>query len=196
MALESLILEDRERVLSSIDPEKPVCEEKIPLPEEMAEETRDWWFYDDISGKELLPEKVEKARKDEIDVVESMGVWEKIPRNQVSKGTKIIGTRGVDVNKRDETNPLYRSRLVAKEINRGSGFDEFFAATPSLADLKLLLTITVSDSLPLEKGERSKTKQSFLGFLDVKRAHFYAKAQPENFMLRLHLKARSQRMEM
>ena len=42
MALESLILEDRERVLSSIGPEKPVCEEKIPLPEEMAEEAKDW----------------------------------------------------------------------------------------------------------------------------------------------------------
>ena len=51
-------------------------------------------------GKSSLPEKVEKARKDEIDIVESMGVWEKIPRSQVSKGTKIIGTRGVDVNKR------------------------------------------------------------------------------------------------
>ena len=42
MALESLILEDGERVLSSIDPEKPVCEDQIPLPEEMAEEARDW----------------------------------------------------------------------------------------------------------------------------------------------------------
>ena len=182
MALESLILEDRERVLSSIDPEKPVCEEKIPLPEEMAEEARDWWYYDDISGKELLPEKVEKARKDEIDIVESMGVWEKIPRSKVPKGTKIIGTRWVDVNKQDETNPLYRSRLVAQEIKRGSGFDEFFAAMPSLAALKLLLTIAVSDSLPLEKGERRKAKQSFLGFLDVKRAHFYSKATRELYV--------------
>ena len=172
----------RERVLSSIDPEKPVCEEKIPLPEEMAEEAKDWWYYDDISGKELLPEKVEKARKDEIDIVESMGVWEKIPRSKVPKGTKIIGTRWVDVNKQDETNPLYRSRLVAQEIKRGSGFDEFFAAMPSLAALKLLLTIAVSDSLPLEKGKRRKSKQSFLGFLDVKRAHFYSKATRELYV--------------
>ena len=89
LALESLILEDRERVLSSIDPEKPVCEGKNPLPEEMAEEAKDWWYYDDISGKELLPE--------------SMGVWEKIPRSQVPKGTKIIGTRWVDVNSLQKT---------------------------------------------------------------------------------------------
>ena len=98
------------------------------------------------------------------------------------------------MNKQDETNPLYRSRLVAQEIKRASGFDEFFAAMPSLTALKLLLTIAVSDSIPLEKGEKRKTRQSFLGFLDVKRAHFYSK--PENFMLRSHLKARSQEMEM
>ena len=156
-----------------------MCEEKIPLPEEMAEEAQDWWYYDDTSGKELLAEKVEKARQDEIDIVESMGVWEKIPRSKVPKGTKIIGTRWVDVNKQDETNPLYRTRLVAQEIKRGSGFDELFAAMPSLAALKLLLTIAVSDSLALEKGEKSKTKQSFLGFLDVKRARFYSKATRE-----------------
>ena len=162
-------------MLSSIDPEKPVCEGKTPLPEEMAEEARDWWYYDGNSGKELLPEKVEKARRDEIDVVESMRVWEKTPRSQVPKGTKIIGTRWVDVNKQDETNPLYRSRLVAQEVKRGSGFDDFFAAMPSLAALKLLLTIAVSDSLPLEKGERRKTKQSFLGFLDVERDHFHSR---------------------
>ena len=86
------------------------------------------------------------------------------------------------MNKQDETNPLYRSRLVAQEIKRGSGFDEFFAAMPSLAALKLLLTIAVSDSLPLEKGERRTSKQSFLGFLDVKRAHFYSKATRELYV--------------
>ena len=42
IALENPILEDRERVLSGIGPEKPVSEEKIPLPEEMEEEARDW----------------------------------------------------------------------------------------------------------------------------------------------------------
>ena len=138
----------------SIDPEKPVCEEKIPLPEEMAEEAKDWWYYDDISGKELLPEKVEKARKDEIDIVESMGVWEKIPRSKVPKETKIIGTRWVDVNKQDETNPLYRSRLVAQEIKRGSGFDEFFAAMPSLGPSSFEATANHCSQRQPSTGER------------------------------------------
>lgn len=67
---------------------KPVCEEKISLPEEMADEARDWRYYDNISGNELVPEKV--AGKDEIDIVESMGFGEKLPRNQGPKGAKII----------------------------------------------------------------------------------------------------------
>ena len=53
---------------------------------------------------------------------------------------------------------------------------------PSLAALKLLLTIAVSDSLPLEKGEKRKTRQSFLGFFDVKRSHFYSKATRELYV--------------
>ena len=89
MALESLILEGRERVPPSVNPENPVCGEKIPPPEEMAEE------------KSSRLKKVEKARIDEIDIAESMGVWGKIPTSQVPKGTKIIGTHGVDVNKHE-----------------------------------------------------------------------------------------------
>ena len=77
---------------------------------------------------------------------------------------------------------------------------------PSLA-LKLLLKIAVSDSLPLEKSERRKTKQSDLGFLDViircshsnrsihsstmyrpiaMRAAYLAQGQPAGKLLRVH----------
>ena len=51
------------------------------------------------------------------------------------------------VNKQDEENPLYRSRLVAQEVKKGSGF-EFFAAMPSLSALKMLVTIAVTFQLP------------------------------------------------
>ncbi len=71
--------------------------------------------------------------------IEDMGVWEKIPRSQMPSGMKTIGTRWVDVNKQDEENSLYRSRLVGQEIKRRGGFDEFFAAMPSLSALKMLL---------------------------------------------------------
>eukprot|EP00971_Amphidinium_carterae_P156077 3094512-Amphidinium_carterae.1 len=56
---------------------------------------------------------VEQARKEEIDFIDQIRLWHVVDR---PTGAKIIGTRWVDVNKQDDTDPLYRSRLVAKEI--------------------------------------------------------------------------------
>ena len=137
--LMNLIMEDRERYLQSIEgEEEPVCEETIPLPPELEDEAATWYYYDDISGKILDSKGVEQARKDEVEIIESFPVWEKIPRHKMPKGVRTIGTRWVDVNKQDEENPLYRSRLVAQEVKKGSGFDEFFAAMPSLSALKIV----------------------------------------------------------
>lgn len=147
--------------------EEPVCEEKISLPPELQDDAATWWFYDDISGKVLDTKGVQQARKDEIKIIEDMGVWEKIPRSQMPSGMKTIGTRWVDVNKQDEENPLYRSRLVGQEIKRGSGFDEFFAAMPSLSALKMLLLIAVTSRLADSSGQLPRTgTRKLSGFLD------------------------------
>ena len=107
----NLITEDRDKYLQSIEGEnEPVCEEKIPLPPELEDEAATWYHYDDISGKVLDTKGVEKARRDEVEIIEHFPVWEKIPRHKMPKGTRTIGTRWVDVNKQDEENPLYRSR--------------------------------------------------------------------------------------
>ena len=82
---------------------------------------------------------VEKARRDVVEIIESFPVWDKIPRHKMPKGTKTIDMRWVDVTKQDEENPFYRSRLVAQEVKKGSGFDVFFAAMPSLPALKMLV---------------------------------------------------------
>ena len=101
-------------------------------------------------------------------------VWEKIPRHKMPKGTRTIGTRWVAVNQQDEENPLYRSRLVAQEAKKGSGFDEFFAAMPSLSALKMLAAIAVTFQFPHAGTAVKETyaKRRLFGFLDVKRAHF------------------------
>ena len=183
--LMNLIMEDRERYLQSIEgEEEPVCEETIPLPPELEDEAVAWYYYDDISGKILDSKGVEQARKDEVEIIESFPVWEKIPRHKMPKGVRTIGTRWVDVNKQDEENPLYRSRLVAQEVKKGSGFDEFFAAMPSLSALKMLVTIAVTFQLP-DAGKAVKEayrKRRLLGFLDVKRAHFYSDATREIYV--------------
>ena len=182
--LSAVILDHREMFLASIeDQDESVCEEKISLPPELQDEAATWWYYDDISGKVLDSQGVQQARRDEIKIIETMKVWEKIPRSQIPPGMKTIGTRWVDVNKQDEENPLYRSRLVGQEIKRGSGFDEFFAAMPSLSALKMLLSIAVTSKLSDSTGQVPKTgTRKLLGFLDVKRAHFYSEATREIYV--------------
>ena len=170
--------------LASIEgQEEPDCAEKISLPPELHDDAATWWFYDDVSGRVLHTKGVQQARKDEIKIIEDMGVWEKIPRSQMPSGMKTIGTRWADVNKQDEETPLYRSRSVGQEIKRGSGFDEFFAAMPSLSAFKMLPTIAVTSRLADSSGQvlRIGTRK-LLGFLDVKRAHFYSEATREIFV--------------
>ena len=84
---------------------------------------------------------------------------------------------------RTKRTPLYRSRLVGQEIKRGSGFDEFFAAMPSLSALKMLLAIAVTSKLSDSTGPVPKAgARKLLGFLDVKRAHFYSEATREIYV--------------
>lgn len=54
------------------------------------------------------------------------------------------------MNKGDDVNPEYRSRLVAKEIKRDKRID-LFAATPSLEALKLLLSFAVTEGVGWER---------------------------------------------
>ena len=123
-----------------------------------------WWYQWKSVG-------VQQARKDESKIIDDMGM-------------KTIGTRWVDVNKQDEENPFYRSRLVGQEIKRGSGFDEFFAAMASLSTLKMLLIIAVTFKLIDSTGQIPKIgTRRLLGFLDVKRAHFYSEATREIYVV-------------
>ena len=70
---------------------------------------------------------------EEIMELRKHGLYTKVDEDECWEmtGKARIGTRWVDVNKGDETNPEYRSRLVAKEINKGRR-DDLFAATPPL----------------------------------------------------------------
>ena len=72
--------------------------------------------YDDISGQELEPKLMIKARKEEIEYFRKMGVYEKVSLKECydCTGKAPIAVRWVDINKGDSANPNYRSRLVAK----------------------------------------------------------------------------------
>ena len=93
-------------------------------------------FVDDITGQPLDPELCRVARKAGLDYFRSKGVWSLRPIKEAWRLTNRlpISVRWVEVNKGDDDNPKYRSRLVAREI-RMAGEDAIFAPTPPLESL-------------------------------------------------------------
>ena len=161
----------------------PVCEEKFDTDIYEKFETSYW---DDVSGKPLRPELVQEARKEEVSTINEMGVWEVIPR---PKGEKVITTRWVDVNKKDEANPKYRSRLVARELKKRypggisqeahqPTWEDFYASMPPISALRVLFALATTKKAPdLEGKMRDLPKDQCLVFLDIKKAHFWADAR-------------------
>ena len=95
--------------------------------------------FDDVSGQQLDPALMVKARKDEMAYFRQMGVYEKVDLKECwdSTGKAPIAVRWVDINKGDSQKPNYRSRLVAKEFNTGV-CPELYAATPPSECLRLM----------------------------------------------------------
>ena len=72
--------------------------------------------WDDVTGAELDPDKVRTARKEEVEYIRKMGLYNKVNETECWKqtGKAPIKVRWIDVNKGDIKDPNYRSRLVAK----------------------------------------------------------------------------------
>ena len=75
-------------------------------------------YRDDLTGQPLKDSLVQQARAVELQYFHAKGVWVKVPKHEqrASKGRRPISVRWVDVNKGDEQNPNYRSRLVARQL--------------------------------------------------------------------------------
>ena len=82
-------------------------------------------YWDDLSGQELDSTMVRAAREEEMKEIYKREVYSKVPISEawLITGKGPIGTRWVDVNKGDDSNPDYRSRLVAQEINDAKGYE-------------------------------------------------------------------------
>ena len=87
--------------------------------------------------------------------------------------------RWVDINKGDDEKPEYRSRLVAKEINREKR-EDLFAATPPLEAKKALLSMATTEGIGWKKGKKQKGMK--LDFIDVRKAYLHAEVQREVFI--------------
>ena len=80
------------------------------------------YAWDDVSGSELDPRLTLKAREEEMEQFRKHGVYEKVKEEVCWAVTGVgpIGSRWFDINKGDETNHDYRSRLVAQQIKYNS----------------------------------------------------------------------------
>ena len=98
--------------------------------------------FDEITGAVLPADLVKQARAEEVKFMLEWGVWERALISDCWRetGKAPIGSKWVDVNKGDATKPLIRSRFVVKEIATYKS-DDFFAATPPLEALRLLLAL-------------------------------------------------------
>ena len=73
-------------------------------------------YYDEATGRRLLPDLVRAARREEVNFMLDWKTWERVDRAEVWRRSRRqpLKTRWVDVNKVDEQKPDVRSRLVAK----------------------------------------------------------------------------------
>ena len=128
--------------------------------------------WDDVSGAELDPKVVRKARGEEIEYVRKMNLCSKVSTQECYAriGKAPIIVRWIDINKGGAANPNYRSRFVAREINTHKR-DDLFAGTPPLEVLKSILSITATGN----KGEVVMVN-------DVSRAFFHAKVRREVYV--------------
>ena len=134
-------------------------------------------IYDDMSGKKLDGSQVQLARTEEMEEVKKHKVYVKVPIQQCydETGKAPIGTRWVDINKGDDVNIEYRSRLVAQELKKYSVAEDLFAATPPLEAKKILFSMAVTEGIGYTYGQKCNGMK--IDFIDVRRAYFHADAR-------------------
>ena len=89
---------------------------KVPNKKNDEDRECEWLqAWDDITGADLNPTEVRRARIKEVGYIKSMEVWVKITRAEaIKRGIKVVGTRWIDVKKGDEANTDIRRSLVAQ----------------------------------------------------------------------------------
>ena len=104
-------------------------------------------YKDDLTGQPLKDDLVRQARAKELEFFHSKGVWMKVPRQRAFErtGKPPISVRWVDVNKGDEHEPNYRSRLVARQLKATdmSG-KSYFAPAPPLEALRTVISLAMT----------------------------------------------------
>ena len=124
--------------------------------------------WDDVNNCKLDPLKVRKAREEEMEYFRRMQVYRKVPiqRRKDETGKLPIKVRWVDTNKQDESNPKYRSRLVAKDFKKHSD-PELYTATPPIEMLRWVISVAATGL-----SRKSRTRKVMIN--DAARVYFNA----------------------
>ena len=144
----------------------------------------DEWAVDDLTGKELNIEAVKKARNEEVQFMEDIGVYDLVDEGECWAKTnkEPISTRWVDINKGTEEEPLVRCRLVARDFKTKKGREDdykLFAATPPIEALRMLLRLA---RMKRRRKKGMASPKMKLMFIDVKKAHLNAKVGEDEFV--------------
>ena len=125
---------------------------------------------------------MKKARKLEMEYFESKQVYVRRPvQEALSKtGKRPIAVRWVDVNKGDDMDPNYRSRLVAKDFRR-KGDPSIFAPIPPLEALRTILMMATTPLLWAPKWVCMEGPHRMqISLVDISRAYFHARVDNEH----------------
>ena len=138
------MMTSREKLVQ-VSREKPLQAESRPtVTEEIDEELQVAWG--DVSGRELHPSKVRKARAEEVGYIHKTNIYTKGPRSKaLEAGAGVISVRWLDINKGDAIVENYGSRRVAREIKR-DGRPDLFAAARHLEVLKVIISTCASSN--------------------------------------------------
>ena len=166
-----------------------VCDEDAPMETRGPEQGYSGSYKDDMTGQLLKDYLVQEARKKELEYFAAKGVWKKRPKGhaRARTGKGPISVRWVDVNKGDEQNPRYRSRLVARQLKaHDKSGQSFFAPTPPLESLRTVLSFAATKigTWCPDYDPRSERRMQVM-MLDISRAYFNAKVEEEATFVQL-----------
>ena len=125
--------------------------------------------------EEFDPVLVHRAKMEEKDFIDKMGVYDVVPRSDAAeKGCRVIRTRWVTVNKGSDDASQLRARWVAQEFRGRCGEKhEYFSETPDLALVKAVVA---------HAARLAESEDIVVAVFGVRRAYLYAEEKRDTFV--------------
>lgn len=114
-----------------------------------------------------MPDLVKQVHAEEMLYFCFLSVHRAVPRHTSETGSKVIGTRWVDVSKGDTTGSSRRSKIVGRKFNIGKD-ETLYAAPPPLQALRVILNTAAT--------RRADGSHRSMMMNDVRQVCFHAKA--------------------